>query len=189
MGVGCVEGCQYDSRKCYRKMMKSASKGELVKNNDIEMEDFSEEGAKETQRSKTGVNMVYTVEFPEEESLKRREVLNNNGTLVLLLEAPPFKHEIVHTKLVEEIPPALTGRFPRVLMIEAPPVIVQRNSFQKGIVEEVSDDEEDERVARARKGKSIMEEDITSVHGSRAGKRKEERLFSRCVCGQQGGYY
>ena len=77
MGVGCVKGCQYDSRKCYSKVMKSAFKEIKVEDADEEMLDFKEENVKETSRSfrsiwftQTSLNMIFTVQFPDDDMAK-----------------------------------------------------------------------------------------------------------------------
>lgn len=78
MGVGRVKDCQYDSRECYNKIVKTASKSEKYEHNDFEMADFEEENTRETQRSirpirstTNSVNMVYTIEFLDENEVIR----------------------------------------------------------------------------------------------------------------------
>lgn len=69
------------------------------------MIEFKEEGVRETQWSfipicstKTYVNMVYTVEFPEEENLKQHEALAKSGTPIFLLEARPDKDKVIQVQ-------------------------------------------------------------------------------------------
>lgn len=78
-GVGCIKGCQYDSRDCYNRTIKTASKFKADIDPDEEMLDFKEENAEETKRSfrplrftKASTNMIYTVQFP-----RRREPTTN----------------------------------------------------------------------------------------------------------------
>ena len=52
VGVGCVRGCQYDSRDYYNKTIRSAvKKGKLEKPKDKKIFDFDEESAREIERS------------------------------------------------------------------------------------------------------------------------------------------
>ncbi|KAK1356083.1 hypothetical protein POM88_049339 [Heracleum sosnowskyi] len=92
-GVGCIKGCQYDSRDCYRKMIRSSYKGRKGVEDGSDMPDFKEENAQETQAffrpPYAATNMVYTIEFPEEERLKEYEALARVGTPIFFLEAPP----------------------------------------------------------------------------------------------------
>lgn len=101
------------------------------------MADFKEENTRETQRSlrlirstTNLVNMVYTVEFPEEDISKKFKKLG--GTPIFPFEAPPIEEIVIESQ--EE--------WPRVLMIEGPGLVPQRNMFQEGIFEEASADEE-----------------------------------------------
>lgn len=53
-GVGCVRGCQYDSRECYNRSVKGFKKNQGMDVNGVRMD----------------VNTLYLVEFPEDEELK-----------------------------------------------------------------------------------------------------------------------
>lgn len=69
-------------------------------------------------------------------------------------------------------------------MIETPQEKFQQDSFQEVMVEEVSDDKLEERAARARKGKFLIEEDIASVHEPRVPhekERKKELFHDACM--------
>ncbi|XP_074374821.1 uncharacterized protein LOC141715244 [Apium graveolens] len=59
-GVGCVRGTQYDSRDCYNKALKAASKGRISYSDDVEMEDC--EGSK---KRKGTVNIISIEELPD----------------------------------------------------------------------------------------------------------------------------
>lgn len=130
--------------------------------------------------------MVYMVEFPEDDALEQYEMLARSGTPIFLLEAPPPEGQAIQVQLQRGAHddgtaiPNLWEHEPRILMIEGPRRVRDHEIFQEGIVEEVSDDEEEERVSRARKGKFIMEEDMTPLTESgegRAGERMKEVPF------------
>ena len=146
VGVGCVRGCQYDSRDCYNKTIRSAVKRGKVENpRDEEMLDFDEESARETLRSfrpirfsKQTVNMILIEEIQEEESPGENE---KRGTL----SANQIMTMVPYTKA--------QNYGPQVLMVAGPNSASQHEQYQEGIVEEVSDKETNQYTTQDRKGK------------------------------------
>ncbi|KAL1815684.1 hypothetical protein ACET3Z_018258 [Daucus carota] len=146
-GVGCIKGCQYDSRDCYNRTIKTASKFKADINPDEEMLDFKEENAEETKRSfrplrftKASTNMIYTVQFPEEENPQK-------------IGWEEEKQKRLEWKETETTLPNQT-----ILQIEGPPPMPS-DTFIEGIVEEASEDEtEEQKLMRARKGKMVIDD-------------------------------
>ncbi|KAK1363262.1 hypothetical protein POM88_038823 [Heracleum sosnowskyi] len=162
-GVGCIKGCQYDSRDCYSRMIRSSRKGSKGVGEDSDMSDFDQESTQETQASfkppYASTNMVYSIEFPEEERLQDYEALARDGIPIFFLEAPPPVDEtadMLNAKEVFQEDKIPLNQKHGVLMIGAPPP----NPFYEGIVEDASDDEADQRSLRAKKGKMIMEDGL-----------------------------
>ncbi|XP_017227902.2 uncharacterized protein LOC108203469 [Daucus carota subsp. sativus] len=146
-GVGCIKGCQYDSRDCYNRTIKTASKFKADIDPDEEMLDFKEENAEETKRSfrplrftKASTNMIYTVQFPEEENSQQ-------------IRWEEEKQKRLEWKEAETTLPSQT-----ILQIEGPPP-VPSDTVIEGLVEEASEDEtEEQKLMRARKGKMVIDD-------------------------------
>ncbi|KAK1400378.1 hypothetical protein POM88_010241 [Heracleum sosnowskyi] len=165
-GVGCIKGCQYDSRDCYSRMIRSSRKGSKGVEEDSDMPDFDQESTQETQASfkppYASTNMVYTIEFLKEERLQDYEALARDGIPIFFLEAPPSvggTADILKAKEVFQEDKAPLNQKHVVLMIKALPP----NPFYEGIVEDASDDEVDQHSLRVKKGKMIIENGLVPL--------------------------
>lgn len=81
-GIGCVTGCQYDSRDCYNKSVKG-----FQKRSGLEIEEVIEDVEK-SKNMRRDVNALYIVQFPENEELEEQPVHGSIPSTGQLLGEP-----------------------------------------------------------------------------------------------------
>ena len=95
--------------------------------------------------SKQTVNMIFIVELPEGESSQEHETTKTLSKYQTIMIVPYA---------------GVQHQAPQVLMVVVPHSEPQHDQFQEDIVEEVSDEEIDQRATRVKRGKRKMEESI-----------------------------
>lgn len=121
-GVGCIKGCQYESRECYNRVVKGFEKSRNPKDN-MMLDSIGEEG------EKVVINMVYVVDAIEESkeenpnSQSVEDSFNENkGKMVISGLLPVIEiEELENTLMSREGASALTEVFMKNIDVDIDP--------------------------------------------------------------------